>query len=289
MNKIFKNIGLLALTGILFTACNEDDNTNNSIVDYSKATVTLSTSSPTMIDESAISDVASTYQIEIMASLSEPLTIDAIIDLVQTGGSADSADFEGSTITIPAGSTSAWGTVDVLQTGDIEGNETLIIGGSSRANLNIATFAHNVTINNDFINTAIDLEITWDGQVVIEVEDVSSITAELCAIDLDFKLFDALTFADLGYILATGSCPEHDAFAFADGEYLIIAEMYDNPHAGFGDTSDIPMTINYEHEYFSSGSLTAAGGFDLTATAGQAPIARLNVSNGGQTYEVLPY
>ena len=90
MNKIFKNIGLLALTGMLFTACNEDDNTGHSMVDYSPATVTLSSLSPTMIDESAIdTDDASTFQIAVQATLSEPQPIDAIIDLMQTGGNAD--------------------------------------------------------------------------------------------------------------------------------------------------------------------------------------------------------
>ncbi|MBU2939366.1 hypothetical protein KO494_07420 [Lacinutrix sp. C3R15] len=291
MNKIFKNIGLLALTGILFTACNEDDNTNESVVDYSTATVTLSTLSPTSIDESAIdTDVESTYQIEIVATLAETQPVNAVIDLVQTGGTADSADFEGHTITIPAGSLSGSATVDILQTGDIEGDETLVIGGSSRANFNIASFEHTVTITNDYINTFIDLDLDWDGQVTIEEEDVSSTTVELCAIDFDVVLFDAATFANLGYLMATASCPESDSYFFGDGEYLLIAELYDNPHAGFGDTTDVPLTLNFNHEYFdNSGSIEVAGAFNLSSTSGQYPIAYLTVSNGGQTYEVTAY
>ena len=291
MKNILKTMGLVALSGIFFTACNEDDNTGESVIDYTPATITLASTSPTMIDESGIDGTdASTYQIEVVATLAEPQPVNAVIDLVQVGGSADSADFEGHTITIPAGSTTGSATVDILQTGDIEGDETLVIGGSSRANFNIASFEHTVTITNDYINTFIDLELDWEGEVTIEEEDVSSTTVELCAIDFDVVLFDASTFANLGYLMATASCPESDSYSFGDGEYLLIAELYDNPHAGFGDTSDVPLTLNFNHEYFdNSGSIVVTGAFNLSATTGQAPIAYLTVSNGGQTYEVTAY
>lgn len=294
MNKIIKNIALIAFAGALFTSCNEDDNTGASVIDYNTATVTLTSTSPTMFDESGIDGTdANTFQVVIQATLSEPQPIDAVIDLVQTGGNADSADFEGSTITIPAGSTSASGTVNILQTGDIEGDETLVIGGSSRANFAVATFSHSVTINNDYVNKSLDLEVSWEGEITVDVEDVSTTTVQLCAMDFDILIFDEtngvyLPEADLG--LQTGSCPESTNYEFEDGTYVIVAYLWANPHESLGDSSEVPFTVSFEHEYFTSGSLAVPGLFTLADPAEtEAPLAYLNVSNGGLTYEVVAY
>ena len=290
MNKIIKNIGLLALTGLLFTACNEDDASGDSQVDFSTRQVTLTSDmNNVVVDESAI-DTDNPTVITVTATLNEASPVAIRVPLEWKSGTADGADFTiGGEIVIGALQTSGSTTVTIEQTGDIEGNETFTIGAGATANASVSPFQLKVDIENDYINTVIDLEITWDGQVTIEEEDVSTVTAELCAIDYDFILFDANTFAALGYILASGSCPESGSFAFGDGEYIIVAELYDNPHANFGDSSDTPITVNWEHEYFASGSVTGTGLFTLSDTAGQAPLALLNVSNGGQTYEVLPY
>ena len=106
MKNILNKIGVFTLACLAFTSCeSEDDNTRDSLINYSPATVTLSSSSPTMFDESAIdADDASTYQIMVTATLAASQPVDAVIDLVQSGGSASSSDFEAHTITIPAAS-----------------------------------------------------------------------------------------------------------------------------------------------------------------------------------------
>ena len=120
MKKNIRNIGLLVLTGVLISACSKkDDNTGDSIINYNPATVTLSSLSPNIFDESAIDeDNTATYQITIVATLDSPQPVDAVIDLAQVGGSASASDFDVSeAIRIKAGQTTASATVDILKTG----------------------------------------------------------------------------------------------------------------------------------------------------------------------------
>ncbi len=289
MKNILKNIGLLVFTGILFTGCDDDDFTGASEINYSPATVTLSTLSPTVFDESAIDeDDASTYTITIEANLAEAQPTDAVIDLMQVGGSADGSDFHAGTITIAAGGTSGSGTVEILQTGDIEGDETLSIGGEARANFNVAAFEHTVTIQNDYINDVLDLELSWDGEFTIE-DDFSSATYGFCAIDFDVLIYDA-GFADTGiYDAATGACPEHVGFGpgMADGDYFIVVDLWDNPYSGLGAGETIPVALNFSQEFFETSGSVPTTAYTTDATGGTIAIAI--VTKSGNNYTVAPY
>ncbi|WP_396603126.1 hypothetical protein [Algibacter sp. R77976] len=257
MKNIINKIGVFALACLAFTSCeSEDDNTGDSLINYSPATVTLSSSSPTMFDESAIdADDASTFQIEVTATLSAAQPTDAVIDLIQSGGSASSSDFEAHTITIPAGSTTGSATVDILQTGDIEGSETLQITGESRANFNVSPFTFSATIDNDYINDHLDLVLSWDGSAVNDDVTISS----FCEMDYDLVLL-AEDFSPLAYIAGTASCPEEDYISgLADGTYYIASDLYSNPYSGLGYTDVIPVTISYSQEHFDvSGSFSSS-------------------------------
>ncbi|MCB4799236.1 hypothetical protein [Neotamlana laminarinivorans] len=287
MKNIFKNIGLTLLTFTLITSCNEDDNTGESLVDYSPATVTLSSSSPTTFSESAIDeDDASTYTVEITATLPSAQPATAVIDLVQTGGTADSSDFSAGTITIPAGSLTGSATVEILQTGDIEGTETLEISGSSRANFIVSPFTYTISIEDDYINDGLELTLSWDGSA--EDEDGNVAINSFCELDFDIILYDE-AFNYLGYVLGTSNCPENDILSgLPDGTYYLVSDLWSNPYSSYGFTDTIPLTLTWSQEYFddTAGSISTTAynlsseGSDTGANGLGGLIVVLEVSNG---------
>jgi hypothetical protein len=289
MKNIFKSIGVLALTGIIFTSCNEDDHTGQSTMDYSPVTVTLSSLSSTTIDETAIdSDDASTYTVTIDASIPEAQFIEYKIDLVQTGGTADSNDLSLGTITIPAGSNSGSATVEIMKTGDIEGDETFSVTGVSRANAIVAPYEFTGTITNDYINDVLEMELNWDGTVEFET-DFSSGEYDFCGMDFDLLVFDPVTFGDLGiYDAATGACPENIDFdsSTPDGDYLIVIDLYDNPYSTLGLSTDVPVTLHYSQEHFdTNGSVTTV--YNTNDASGTRALA--TITKSGYDYTITPW
>lgn len=290
MKNIINKIGVFALSCLAFTSCDSDDNTGDSILNYSPATVTLSSSSPTTFAESGINtDVASTYQIEITATLAEAQPVDAVIDLVQSGGSADAGDFEAHTITIPAGSLTSSATVDILQTGEIEGTETLEITGKSRANFDIAPYTFSATISDDYVTDFLDIELNWDGEVTIDEDNVTA-TYNLCAMDFDILIYDA-SFADTGiYDAATGACPEHVSFGsgMPDGDYIIVVDLYGNDLSGLELGETVAVNLNYSQDNFdNSGTITNTS--DYTTDSAGGTIAIATVTKSGYNYTVAPF
>lgn len=287
MKNILNKIGVFTLACLAFTSCDsEDDNTGDSLINYSPATVTLSSSSPTMFDESAIdADDASTFQIEVTATLTEAQPVDAVIDLVQVGGSASSSDYEAHTITIPAGSLMGSATVDIMQTGDIEGDETLQITGKSRANFNVSPFTFNATIGNDYINDHLDLVLSWEGTAVLG--DLSLIS--YCDLDFDLILYDA-TFTQLGYVLGSSACPEEDYLnGLPDGTYYLVTDLYSNPYFEIGFTDIIPLTLSWSQEYFETSGSLSTEAYTLSSEDGLGGlIVVLEVTNGYE-YTLSPF
>jgi len=285
MKKNIRNIGLLVLTGILLNACNEkEDFTGASEIDYSAATVTLSSLSPNVFDESAIDEeIATTYQITIEATLDSPQPVETVIDLAQVGGTATASDFDISgAIRIPAGQTSASATVDILKTGDIEGEETLFIGATSRANFNLIPFSHSVTITNDHINSVLDMTMDWAGSYTYSaVGGSAEVTIDYCAVDFDLILYtNAGVYVN--YILGTASCPEEDQLGgLADGTYFLVADLYSNPFSGLNTGQPMPITLNISQEYFPDTETEIIfNGYTTDSSSGLQAIATLEVVGG---------
>src|SRR5690606_40923781 len=64
----------------------------------------------------------------------------------------------------------------------------------------------------------------------------AEVTIDFCDADIDFALADAGGNI-LGYIAATAGCPEVGGFSgLPDGNYFILAEVWDNPFEGEGLT-----------------------------------------------------
>ncbi|WP_417867017.1 hypothetical protein [Xanthomarina gelatinilytica] len=294
MKKILKQITLLSLTGLLFVGCSEDDYTGLSQIDYSKRTVTLTSSSNNVtFDETLIDpDDASTYSVTVTANISEAAPVNIVIPLVQTGGTGDSGDFSAGTITIPAGFTSASTTVEILQDCEsgVEGNETLEIGAANNiANANVNPFTLNITIENDWVNDVIEFEFDWSGELTYTAGVPAEVTIDFCDADIDFALADNGGNV-LGYIAATASCPEAGGFSgLPDGTYFILAEVYDNPFSGLGLTDTMPITTTYSQCGFdTAGSFVNSVLNTATISGDVIPLATVEIS-GGYNYTVTPW
>lgn len=254
MKQIFKYIGIAAITCSMFISCNEDDNTGDSLINYSPVTVTLTSSeNDVTVDETALTTDG--YAITVTATIDNPLPIDIIIPLTNISGTGTSEDFTAENIVIPSSLTSASTTVYINKTGNIEGNETLTIGAiedSMIANVSsVNAFALNVDINNDYVDYSFTMNFAWEGYVFPEDPDSDS-DLPFCDMDADFYFLDS-GFNDTGiYDAATGSCPEElviDGSAFADGTYYIYADLWANPYSGAGYGMAVPITLTYGQGY----------------------------------------
>lgn len=287
MKKIVKNIAFLLFTGIIFTACDNDDATGDSIIDYSSVEVTLSsTMNNTVIDESSI-DPDDLPVVTITASIAEPNPLSLRVPIVIANSStADADDFIMSELIIPALQTSATLEIEIAKNGVVEGDETLVLTGVDAANMTVTPFELTVNIENDFINDVLELELAWDGEFENGALNLSSI----CEIDYDLIL--ASDAGILGYIAGTAACPETGAISgLADGTYYLLADLYANPLSGLGFTDVIPLTLNYSQEFFSSGTLTnSEHTLNMAGATNQSVIATMAVVTvtDGYNYTLSP-
>lgn len=291
MNKIIKNIGLLALSSLLFTGCNDDDATGDSLINFSTVQVTLTSDmNNIVIDESAI-DVDNPTVITVTATIAEPSPISLRIPLEWKSGSANASDYATATIVIPAyTATSASTTVIIEKTGDIEGNETLVLGAGESPNLTTNNFELAIDIQNDYINDVLSMEVDWAGEGSYTASLPAEITVDFCDMDLDLLVYDS-TFADTGiYDAATGSCPESvDFSALADGTYYLVVNVYDNPFSALGASLAVPVTVTYSQEYIidETSFVNGIGVTTDTPAGSNILIAELEVVNG-YVYTVTP-
>jgi hypothetical protein len=257
--------------------------------------VTVTSSSPTEFLELAIdSDVPSTYQAVITASIPATSYAEAVIDLSFAGTAVMGVDYEVSTdmIIIPAGATSASATIEILSTGDIEmDDETIIVTAAPRTNFTITPFSETLTIlgNGDYINDVLNLEFDWEGEVEFE-DDFSSGVYNFCGMDFDFIVYDA-SFNDIGNTDAqTGACPEHLDIdgEWADGEYIITAYLWANPYAALSLGAGVPISVNFDQEFFSTSGTVVVEEF-TTDTPANTEFAVARVTKNGTQYTVTPY
>lgn len=295
MKNIYKTLLLLTLSGFVFTSCDEDaGNTGESIVDYTKTGATVSTPDNNItVSESDAYASGDDIMIPFTVTLAEATTASAVIDLVQTGGTADSDDYAVSNVMITPGNTTATGYIAIHSNGYIEGTETLELTAKSRANFNINDFVMNITIDDDYVNDHLDLDLVWEGSFTGAVGDGADLTLDFCTMDFDILIFDE-NLQDTGiYGGATGSCPEHATLTgLPDGLYYIVVDLYDNPLAEIinaNGTIGVPLTFSWSQEYFDdvTGSFVYDG-FTTDDTSGTFPIATVTIENG-YTYTIAPY
>ena len=293
MKHIFKYIGIIAATGFLASCSSDDDNTGDSVIDYEKvnATVTSEKSTYTFSEKGIDEADASTYQFPVTVTLDAAAPVDTYIDLELTEDSeGDASDFEAEPIVIPTGQTSASGVVSILSNMEEEGNETLKLEATSRANLNLTPFTVTVNIQDDYINDVLELTADWSGSFTESIES-ADISIDFCDMDFDLMILDA-DMNDTGLDgAATGACPESISISgLPDGTYYLNFVLFENPFLSEDleiTTTPVPVTLSFNQELFSSGEFVFEG-FDTASEDGEEAIIGTFKIENGYLYTVSP-
>ncbi|MBP1839009.1 hypothetical protein [Formosa algae] len=291
MKNIYKTFCLLALSGIVFTSCEDgDDHTGESLIEYTNVGATVSSASQSYTVSESDIHTSGDYTIPYTVTLNEAVTATTIIDLIQTGGEADSEDYETSSITVSPGNTTGTGYITVFSNAYVEGTETLELTAKSRANLNINDYSIDITIDDDYINDQLDFQLTWEGSFTGSVGTGADLVLDFCAMDFDILIYDE-TLTDVGfYNAATGSCPESATLSgLPDGFYYVVVDLYDNPLYVYEGGIDVPITFSWSQDYFDSvtGSITL-NAYNTDSTSGTYAIATITIEDG-YIYTVQAY
>ncbi|WP_299778377.1 hypothetical protein [uncultured Formosa sp.] len=292
MKNIYKTFCLLALSGFVFTSCDDsDDNTGDSLIDYTKVGAIVSTPNPSItVSESDIHSSGEDYIIPYTVTLNEAVTATTIIELIQTDGEADTEDYETSVITVTPGNTTGTGYITIFSNGYIEGTETLELTANSRANVTINDYAINITIDDDYINDQLNFELSWSGTFTAAVGDGADLVLDFCAMDFDIYIYDA-NLNDTGfYDAATGSCPETATLSgLEDGFYYVVVDLYENPLDIYGGEISVPLTFSWSQDYFDdvTGSTTLEA-YTTVSTSGTYAIATITIQDG-YIYTIAAY
>jgi len=282
-----KHILYIFLISLAFTSCNDNENSAVAIQSYSPITIDISVSENNVIvDESAISGSSVAY--EVTATLPQVQVLDYVINFEQNGGTSDSDDFTTHNIVIRAGELSGKSDIEILKTGNIEGNETLSIKAvtfEETAKLS-GDIEFKATIENDFIDDTLSFTTTWSGNYTFTAAGPTEITLDFCNIDLDVLLFTSGgVFID--YLGATGSCTEIGSTpqGLPDGDYFVVIDVFNNPLTVFSATEQVPVTVTYNQSNSGSGTFTS-NLFSLASPEGLEAIATFTKS--GYNFTVTP-
>lgn len=237
INIIKKFLMLFALSAIIFS-CDENEQTGFSVTSPSSPSlaIDLDFTNPTLIED----DSEYTYTV----TLSETQVVDVKLHVVQIGGTANSDDYEMTDlISIPAGYTSASGSIKILADDLIEDTETLQIqvGTETTSNAALTPVTTEFTILN-YTDGDLVVDLAWDMSIV--TDDAGE---EISATDFaDLRLLVSSTPDNAGDIAqADGGSFETlvlDA-STADGTYYIVADFYAANETIFRDL-DLTMEIN---------------------------------------------
>ena len=283
-----KHILYIFLISLTFTSCDDSEDSSVAIKSYSPITIDISISENNVIvNESAI--IGEAVAFEVTATLPEVQALDYVINFEQNGGTSDSDDFTTNNIIIRAGELSGKSDIEILKTGDIEGDEDLSIKAvtfEETAKLS-GEIEFKATITDDYITDVLDLSTDWTGGEFSFTSNSIAVTLDFCEIDIDVRLFTSAG-AFVGYLGATGACTEVGSLSgLPDGDYFIVLDLYDNPHVTFGATATVPVTVTYNQDYIgTSGSFTYTG-INLSSPSDLYAAATVSVSGYNYTVTAL--
>ncbi|MFL0095524.1 hypothetical protein [Tenacibaculum maritimum] len=281
MKKTLKYISLAIMAGITFSSCSDEQSgLNASNYKWEGATVTLTTDTPTYtINEKNISD--DDFVIEVNASIAKPQAIDAVIDLVKLSGTVNSSDYTLGQIKIPAGLTSAKSSIKIHKTGDIEKDESLVVGAVSKGNFTVSNFKLPINVTDDYINDQLVFSATWAGSYTYTPPAFPiSVTIDFCDIDIDMYLFDENNNL-VGPISETTSCTETGALlGLPDGKYKVALNIYENPLADLGTNQPLPVTVTYNQDFFIDSTTFVYSGLNTNDASGTVFVAEVEVKDG---------
>jgi len=295
MKKILKYIPLagVGLALALLNSCSEnDDHQGASLVkNYTPYNITLTVNENNVtIDEASILEEEEEELVyTVTATIPETSPVDYVIDLVQTGGSADAGDYEADVIVIPTGLTSGTGNITFHPSGDVEGNETLTLKAVPRGNAVTNDFVFTATITNDYINDVMSVSVDWAGEYS-ETDDSGVQTSfEFCDMDFDLYILDSdMNTTDI--YAESGDCPETlDISGLPNGTYYLYLSLWSNPFSALGTSEDVPITVTYNQDVIgTSGEFTLSEIFNTGSADGEdAILATIEISNSYE-YTITP-
>ena len=239
MNRLTRNIFFaLIASGVMFTSCKNDDTERSVITSFEKFTFT---ELPEAIE---VPEEDNDYDFTFKFDERQLMNVNVGISVNANSTATEGVDFDLSTHSIAIGAFGQEGSFSITVYGDFEPeeDETVILDLYSEDLHGLPLPAETLvmTIKN---SVGVIIELDWDG-----LFDYAGNTYDLCSnVDIDFYLTDADGNVVDGYQGATGACPEYSYMdGIADGEYDIMANLYDNGLFGAPDidTVAIPMRVN---------------------------------------------
>ncbi|WP_338409755.1 Calx-beta domain-containing protein [uncultured Flavobacterium sp.] len=241
-NKIkFLCIGVFVIVSSLFTSCNQDDATRDSVQEVGE-NLTISVNVPFASPQNLI-ETDATYPFTVLMSASQ--SVDVHVKVTQVGGTAtDGADFEfTSDVLIPANTLSGTGSITIFSDNLAEETEffTLQIGNSQTSNGSVTPVEVTFNISN-YVENGLMIDLKWATHVY----------------DLNGVLINPTTAADLrllltdqnynqSAILAGSDGSSFETFmlnpAAPDGTYYIVADLYDTMSFTTINFFDIDLTV----------------------------------------------
>lgn len=238
LNFIKKTLLLLTLS-LAIISCDSEDHIGDSQLSPTTPSISidLGFADPVMLIEDD-----STYDFTV--TMSETQIVDTRLYVTQVGGTADDHDYEVTgLIVIPAGYTSGAGTIKILADELIEDVETLTlqIGDQRTANSSMTPVTVSFTISNA---TSDDLVIglSWAASELATDNSGEEISASAIA---DMRLL--VTNSPYTGIFGGadgGSFETYEMVGFPDGEYLIVADFWDQFTAPVVRDLDLHVTFD---------------------------------------------
>lgn len=252
MMKLNRHIWLLvALIGVAFVACKEDDTEISTITSFDK----FSTILPAPI---VVAEADATHTITFSFDDKQIMDVHVAVSTAASSTATEGEDFDLSTHEVSVGALERTGSVDITVHADSEpeGDETVVLRfeGVDAHGLPTPVESLVLTIRDSIYATAVQLD--WEGTF-----EYAGSTYTLCDnVDIDLFILDSNGEFAGGFGGATANCPEAMIVGtLPDGTYSIVANLYDNGLFGAPDidTIPIPMTVTlYKGGVLSSSQST---------------------------------
>jgi hypothetical protein len=289
-NKFIKST--LALSAfLLMFSCSEDDATGKSTQTPTAPSLTVGID---FNENQSLVETDRTYDFTV--NLSEAQIVDVLVNVAQTSGTATNGeDFSiPSTILIPAGATSAAGTIELFEDDLAEETETAQISLSLGNEANLSSVSGQV-INFEILNVEEDdliIDLSWTNKTTItdnlgnaiDGEDLADLALLVTAPVIPFDNSDVFEEIDLEYgfeqwIFSASTYPDatiHLAARFFDvADYgdaytdLDLTLTFNQKGVVNSETITIPSALNTAYAYCQEAILASVtkAGTDFTYTA----------------------
>ncbi len=284
-NRILKT-ALVLSTFVLALGCSSDDYTGDSTQTPTNPSLSVTlgfANTQTLIEQES--------SFPFTVTISEPQIVSVFVYLTQTGGTADSDDFSiPASVTIPAGATSASGTIDIHADDLVEDTETAVITIATGLESNVqASNSQTVTFNiANLVEGDLQVGLMWDT-LGYQFPDGSE--------------FDPTVLADLRMLITTApnNSPssvfiEEDGGSFEsgtlsasdpDGVYYLVADWY--AAYDLGDQGFFPLNLTATFDQvgvINDMELNFANALDSQYSCSAVYYVLAKITKTGQTYDI---